>query len=171
MVFTFKITINGNNCDNTSRKFSIGDSSKDNQIINAKISEMPMKLKNLDNIISIVDEIKSLDKEIQAIEDHALLVANEEMDISIKIDFKDGESSIEGRSSEDAYSYGRSYEKDLMSFFGRGVMPKTTENIEATIGHYELPVEVTLQVLGVLLSHKLDRRKNLLNKLKRMGIE
>jgi hypothetical protein len=132
-----------------------------------------MDYKKLETASKIYKDIKEVDGQIVILEKLAMLAAGGDIKASFKLRIEDLKAESEVK--EPAIGVENPFER-LSSMFafphisidGYGKSEKTKKgmhNLEADITD-----TATLNILGVLLCQKLDQRKVLTNKLKRLGV-
>lgn len=119
----------------------------------------------------LFDQIKKLDSEIIEIDKFAMLSANgdNKASLSMSID-KEKEEVVKPVLDED-----NSLARGLLSYispfsWSEGYRAKSTQADDKHCVSYEVSVNVTMQILGVLLREKQIQRDALIVKLNKMGV-
>lgn len=139
-----------------------------------------MKLEQLERATIIYNDIKELDKEIIAIDRIAMLVANGEIKSTLELKIEDIEKqnddsqkiSIDEDGSIVRNDYdivGRMLYKLAIPNFKKGCAEPKNENEH--ILKNSLSENSTLQILGILLGEKQYKRKILLDRLHKIGVQ
>jgi hypothetical protein len=134
-----------------------------------------MKLKELEKATGMLQDIKILDNEIIEIEKMAMLIANNDTEsmFTLQVWDKDKEHEEKNKVSfdEDGSLQSRgSFADYLMSGMLPFVAPKFDKNEHVSTIKYDLSVNASMQILGVLLWEKQNKRQSLIQKLNKYGI-
>lgn len=129
-----------------------------------------MKLQNLEKSTKILEAIKKLDSEIVGIEKHAMRIVSGEIKTNIEFSFEDKNKKVETKAEFDedgSLIFSRAFSRVWMDSIN-GSSENVPTNTD-TISNNDIPEELSLQLLGVMLHYKNSIRKSLLTKLERMG--
>lgn len=145
-----------------------------------------LSIKQFEQATKIMQWVKALDAEINSIEKFALMIANNEVNttFTLNIDNLTAKSETEGRITIDEHGDMKPYEKfremSEPSFSNHGLymFHQIIGRIDRTNSNdpnkhkisYPLNENATMQVLGVILADRMERRKFLMDKLNKMGI-
>lgn len=133
-----------------------------------------MEIKELEQATKILQSIKILDNEIAEIEKIAMIVANSDTGSSIELKVVDYDKPAEATKEDNDEEV-----DDKDPFMGLGMFayisrnhnsdnPKKEDNVHRI--NYDLSLNGTMQMLGVLLYEKQSKRTLLIKKLNKYGI-
>lgn len=134
-----------------------------------------MEIQKMDKVIKIYEKVRVLDVEIIEPEKQAMILCNDETDVSI--DFKvvnnttkkdegiklDADGSLP--STESIFS------SMMRSYTFCSTTPETKENKNVKTFNHNVSITNALKILHILLGDKLQKRIKLLNQLKKYGVE
>lgn len=132
-----------------------------------------MDIKQLEKATRMLSSIKEIDQEIIDIEKIAMILANSDTESSFVlkiIDQEQRDKSLAQEKQEDDESPARSF---LAQFMTSGLLPHVTRDDKDDFTHTinaSLSVNVTMQILGVLLYEKQNKRTKLIKRLESYGI-
>lgn len=135
-----------------------------------------MKIKELEKATGMLQDVKILDNEIIEIEKMAMLIANNDTEsmFTLQVWDKDKEQEEKNKASFDEDGSlqvpGSSFADYLMSGMLPFVTPKFDKNEHISTIKYDLSINASMQILGVLLWEKQNKRQNLIKKLNKYGI-
>lgn len=145
-----------------------------------------MDIKQIELVTEVCSKIKKLDSEITAIDDIAMLIANNEVKLSFKLkvdDFTkrkeddekisfDADGSIVRKKDSDS-THQRFGISAFPSMFAKYMTEESSkvkdENVK--ILKQELSAISTMNILGIILSEKQNRRSKLINTLNKLGVK
>lgn len=140
-----------------------------------------MNLKQLDKATRILSEIKELDNQIISIEKHAMLIANGNVALDLKLFILDLEKQAKeqnkvGFTEDGSLSYDAELRNLMKGYFMPsfgilGSKPEEKKKECETTFMSELSESAALQILGILLYEKQTKRQSLLAKLNKIGVE
>jgi len=141
-----------------------------------------MEFKQLEKATIIYKDIQALDKEIIDIDRIAMLVANGEIKSTFELKIEDigkkNEDSQKNSFDEDGSIVRNNYE-DIhkrmlhslsMPLFSFGCSETKKKNDNEHTLNNSLSENATLQILGILLCEKQEKRKMLISKLQKLGV-
>jgi hypothetical protein len=137
-----------------------------------------ISLSTLEKSVKILDKIKELDKEIIEIEQAAMLLADTEsntIEMTLSFNQKDEQKPIveEPKKHDEYCNDVHSWINERVNYIrlsmGLNESPKNNQN-KHTLSK-ELTVNVGMQILGIVLAGKIDRRNNLISQLNNLGVQ
>lgn len=129
-----------------------------------------MHIKELEKATAMLQRIKILDNEIIEIEKIAMIVANNDIDTNFQLKVIDKENTNEDDEQKPVeFDFGE-YSGFLGFMAYRNDDNKKKENKNVHTINYDLSINATMQILGVLLYEKQTIRHNIIKKLNKYGI-
>jgi hypothetical protein len=136
-----------------------------------------VNIKKLDKANKIYQQIKELDKEIIEIDKHAMLIANGEVKLSLTLNIDDLKKKEKEESKVKFDEDGSIVVNDGVvslswstMFIGLPTNVTEDKNKHTTTFNTQVIENEALQILGVLLYVRQQKREQLLDRLHKMGI-